>query len=122
MKDYNRANTIDTYFEKIETGNLEFSKLRKTLEKENIEKDEINIIVPLIDRKLIRASEIKADRAKGKNMFYGGLILSGLGLIFTIGTLTGLIDLNGVGIIAYGPIAGGLLTVIAGKAKMNRDY
>jgi len=40
----------------------------------------------------------------------------------TVGTLTGLINLKGIGIIAYGPIAGGLITTMVGKAKMDRDY
>ena len=97
-------------------------KLRKTLEVQNIEKSEIDIIVPFIDRKIIRATQIKAEREKGKNLFYGGLILAGVGLIVTIGTLTGLIDLKRVGIIAYGPIAGGLITSMIGKGKMNRTY
>jgi hypothetical protein len=122
MNEYNRAKTIDTLFEKVDSGELEFSKLRKTLEAQNIEKNEIDIIVPFIDRKIIRATQIKAEREKGKNLFYGGLILAGVGLIVTIGTLTGLIDLKGVGIIAYGPIAGGLITSMIGKAKMNRTY
>jgi hypothetical protein len=122
MNEYNRAKTIDTLFEKVDSGELEFSKLRKTLEAQNIEKSEIDIIVPFIDRKIIRATQIKAEREKGKNLFYGGLILAGVGLIVTIGTLTGLIDLKGVGIIAYGPIAGGLITSMIGKGKMNRTY
>ena len=122
MDNYNRAKTIDSYFEKVDSGELEFSKLRKTLEEKGIEKNEIDIIVPLIDRQTIRANEVKADRAMGKNLFYGGSILAGVGLIVTIGTLTGLINLNGIGIIAYGPIAGGLITTMIGKAKMNRIY
>ena len=122
MNEYNRAKTIDTLFEKVDSGELEFSKLRKTLEAQNIEKSEIDIIVPFIDRQIIRATQIKAEREKGKNLFYGGLILAGVGLIVTIGTLTGLIDLKGVGIIAYGPIAGGLITSMIGKGKMNRTY
>jgi hypothetical protein len=122
MENYNRAEIIKTYFKKVDSGELEFSKLRKTLEGINIEKEEIDIIVPLIDRKALRAMEIKADNAKGKNMFYGGLILAIVGLIVTVGTFTGLINLKGFGIIAYGPIAGGLIMAMVGKAKMNRFY
>lgn len=122
MSEYSRAKTIDEYFEKVDSGELEFSKLRKTLEAKNIEKSEIDIIVPFIDRKVIRAFQIRAEREKGGNLFYGGLILAGIGFIITVGTLTGLIDLKGIGIIAYGPIAGGLITSMVGKGKMNRTY
>jgi hypothetical protein len=122
MSDYNRAKTIDSYFKKVDSGELEFSKLRKTLEEKNIAKGEVDIIVPFIDKKIIRAAEVKADREKGKNMFYGGLILAIIGLVLSVGTSTGLIDLSGLGIIAYGPIAGGLITAMIGKSKMNRSY
>lgn len=122
MTEYSRAETIKEYFKKVDTGELDFSKLRKTLEEKNIEKEEIDIIVPLIDRKALRAIEIKADNAKGKNMFYGGLILSAIGLIVTIGTYTGLIDLKGFMIVAYGPILGGFTSAMIGKAKMDRYY
>lgn len=122
MENYNRAKTIKDYFNKIDSGELEFSQLRNILEKNNIEKDEIDTIIPIIDRKILRAVEIKADNAKGKNMFYGGLILSTIGLIVTIGSYTGLIDLKGFMVIAYGPILGGFTSAMIGKAKMDRDY
>jgi len=122
MEDYSRAKTINDFFNKIDSGELDFSNLRKKLEESNIEKTEIDIIIPLIDRKILRSIEIKADNTKGKNMFYGGLILSTVGLIVTIGTYTGLIDLKGFMIVAYGPILGGLTSAMIGKAKMDRDY
>ena len=59
MIEYNRAKTMDSFLEKVDSGELEFSKLRKTLEASNIEKSEIDIIVPYIDRKLIRRAEIR---------------------------------------------------------------
>jgi len=120
MTKYSRAKIIDTFFDKINSGELEFSKLRKTLEEKNIEKSEIDIIVSFIDRKLIRTAKTKAEREKGKNLFYGGLILAGFGLFFTIGTYTGLIDFKGWVIIPYGPIAGGLIIAMIGKSNMNR--
>ena len=61
MTKYSRAEIIKEYFKKVDSGELEFSKLRKTLEGKNIAKEEIDIIVPLIDRKILRAVEIKAD-------------------------------------------------------------
>ena len=79
MSEYNRTQIIDTYFDKIYSGEMEFSKFRKTLEEKNIEKNEIDIIVSFIDRKLIRTAQAKAEREKGKNLFYVGLILAGFG-------------------------------------------
>ncbi len=101
---------------------MEFSKLRSTLENKNIEKKEIDIIVSLVDKKLLRANEIKADREIGKNLFYGGLILSVLSIVFSIITLLGIYDLGGYGVIMYGPIIFGFLLIVKGRNKMNRKY
>ncbi|MBT2162267.1 hypothetical protein [Zobellia barbeyronii] len=47
------------------------------------------------------------------------MIVALFGLVLTIGTLTGLVNLKGIGIMAYGPIAGGLITAMTGKSQMN---
>jgi len=120
MSEYNRAKTIKNFVEKIASGQMEFSDLRKTLENQGLESDEINIVVGQVDKRAMRASQMKEVNANGKNLFYGGLILAGAGLLLTIGTFTGLIDLKGYGILAYGPIAGGLITAMVGKSQMNR--
>ena len=120
MDNYNRAETIKTYAQKIILGEMEFSDLRETLEHQGLESDEITTVVRLVDNKVLQAAKIEAENDVGKNIFYIGLFLTIMGLILTIGTLTGLIDLNGIGIIAYGPIAGGLIIAMIGKAKMDR--
>lgn len=121
MKTYNRAKTADFYFEKVAYGSLEFSKLRKTLENEDIEKEEIDFLVPYIDRKLLRVAQVQAAHKIGKNIFYSGLVLSVIGLVITLGSLFGLFDSKGIGIIAYGPIVGGLATTFIGKSNMDRN-
>jgi len=120
MNNYNRAATIKQYSDKIINREMEFSDLRKTLKAQNLDDEEINIVVKLTDKKVLRAEIIEMEYQKGKNIYYGGLILTIVALIITIGTFTGLIDLKGIGILAYGPIAGGLLMVMKGKSLMNR--
>ncbi|WP_405415281.1 hypothetical protein [Maribacter sp. Asnod1-A12] len=120
MSEYNRAKTIKTFVEKIATGQLEFSELRDTLEKQGLKTDEINIVVGQVDKRSTRAAQMKEVNANGKNLFYGGLVLAGAGLLFTIATFLGLIYLKGYGILAYGPIAGGLITAMIGKSQMKR--
>lgn len=120
MENYSRAKTIDTYFELIDSKEMEFSKLRKSLESENIDKDELNIVVNQIDKQLIRAAQKRATHENGKNLFYGGLILTGAGVILTLGTYTGIIDFGNYYLVAYGPICGGLITAMTGKSKMNK--
>lgn len=85
MKNYNRPNVIDDNFNKISSGKMEFSQLRKKLESDNIEPSEIKIIIiNLIDKRLIRNEQIKAENEKGKFMYYGGIVLAISSLIITI--------------------------------------
>jgi len=119
MENYNRADTIKLYFEKVDSKKIEFSQLRKELESTSIEADEINVIVKQVDSRLIKADQVRAEHDLGKNLFYGGGILAIAGLLFTIATYTGFIDLGGSYIIAYGPFVAGLLIAMSGKTKMN---
>jgi len=120
---YSRAQTIDFYFEEIESGKMVFSDLRKKLESQGLEKEEVSIVVRQVDSALQKAAKHKASRAVGKNLFYGGIILSVAGILLTILTYTGAIVL-GRGthfIVAYGPITLGLITAFTGWSKMNRS-
>ena len=121
MKNYSRANTIDLYYDKINSGEMDFSSLRKDLEDQNIEKEEIGIVIKQVDNQIIRSVQLQASSSLGKNVFYLGLTLSALGVLLTIGTYTGLIDLGNVYTIALGPIFGGLIIAFQGNSKMNRN-
>lgn len=120
MNEYSRADTIDHYFELIDSGQMEFSTLRKTLEADSIPMDEINIVVRQIDNQLIRSAQKRTDHSVGRNLFLGGLILSALGLILTISTYLGLINTGNVYVLAYGPFLGGLVIAMTGKSKMKK--
>lgn len=121
MEKYNRATLIDKSFDNISSGKMEFSQLRKTLENKNIESSEIKIIVNLVNKKLIRNEQIKAENEKGKIMFYSGIILAFSSLILTLITFTGVLDLKGYGLIVYGPFFAGLIMIMKGKSSMNRS-
>lgn len=112
--------TVELYFEKINSGEMDFSHLRKTLKSENYTAEEIEIIVKRLDRNLIRTAELKHYHSTGKNLFIGGLIIMIAGVLITVFTYTGIIDLGNIYIVAYGPILSGLLMAIIGKMKMNR--
>jgi len=100
---------------------MDFSSLRKDLEDQNIEKEEIGIVIKQVDNQIIRSVQLQASSSLGKNVFYLGLTLSALGVLLTIGTYTGLIDLGNVYTIALGPIFGGLIIAFQGNSKMNRN-
>jgi len=120
MKEYTKENAIDFFFEKVDTKQMEFSTVRKTLEEDGFEKDDINTIVRQVDKQLIKANELRASHAMGKNMYYGGLAFALLGIVLTIGTYSGIINTGNHYLIAYGPVATGLILALSGKAKMNR--
>lgn len=117
--EYNRAQTIDLYFEKINSGNMEFSDMRKRLEKGNIENSEITIVIRQVDTQLQRFALQKANNELGKNIMYGGLFLSLVGIGITVSTFIGILNLKDTIIFAYGPIGGGLIIASEGWSKMN---
>jgi len=119
MEDYNRIDTIKLFTEKILNKEMEFSDMRKTLKSQDIDDQEIKTVISLVDRKVQREELRKVERQKGKSLFYVGIVIVSLALILTIGSFTGLIDLKGYGIIAYGPIAAGLIMIFKGQSLMN---
>ncbi|MCT4589228.1 MAG: hypothetical protein N4A71_15505 [Carboxylicivirga sp.] len=118
--EYTKGNAIDYFFEKVDAKEMEFSSVRKQLEMDGFEKEEISIIVKQVDKQLIRATELRAAHALGKNLFYGGLLLALVGIVITIGTYTGLINMGNKFLVAYGPVVTGLIIALSGKVKMNR--
>lgn len=99
---------------------MEFSDLRSALENQGLESDEISVVFRQVDKKVTRTAQIREVNSNGKNLLYGGLVLAVAGFVLTIGTFTGLIDLKGIGILAYGPIASGIIMAMVGKFQMDR--
>ena len=46
---YNRAKAIDYYLDKLDNEEIRFSDIRKEMEQERIDADEINIVIMLIE-------------------------------------------------------------------------
>ncbi|RMA67688.1 hypothetical protein BXY75_0041 [Ulvibacter antarcticus] len=61
--------SVGIYFEKINSGSMEISDLRKALESDNLEKHEIDIIVKRVDRDLMRMEVQKQNYSYGKCCF-----------------------------------------------------
>ncbi|MEN8139248.1 MAG: hypothetical protein ABFR62_12520 [Bacteroidota bacterium] len=117
--EYNRAKTIDFFFDEINSGNMEFSDMRKRLEKGNVEDDEIKVVVKQVDKQLQRFAQNKSNQELGKNIMFGGLFISFIGLFITIATFTGIIDFGNYFILAYGPVGAGLIITFQGRSRMN---
>ena len=115
-----RREIVAEYCEKIRSGEIEFSKLESILKSNNHSEEDIDIIVKRVDRDLQRMAADDVEAGRGKQMFYGGLLIMLLGVGVTVASYIGIIDLGDEFIIAYGPALGGLGLALVGKLKMNR--
>ena len=115
-----RREIVADYCEKIRSGEIEYSNLRAILEANKYSGEDIQIIAQRVDRDLQRMAVIDSEKAKGKQMLIGGIVIMILGIAVTISSYMGLIDLGDRFIIAYGPALGGLGLALIGIMKMNR--
>lgn len=114
-----RKDYVAEYCAKIRSGKLDYSRLRSDLELKIKQKEDIEIIVERIDRDLKRMELADMEKSKGKQMFYGGLFVMISGVLLTVVTYLGIIDLGGGFLIAYGPALGGLGMILVGVVKMQ---
>lgn len=118
-KPYKRAEAIDFFTEKALSGEIELPMVRKSLQKLGLDDAEIRVVVNQVDKALIKAHAKAADKKIGKNMFYGGIVATAVGLAMTVVTLTGALGSGKVIVIAMGPVVFGLGMVASGWMKMK---
>lgn len=114
-----RREVVADYCKKIRSGEVAFSDLHSILGKDGHSDEDIEIIIPRIDRDLQRIAANELERTKGKQMVFGGIGLMILGISITITSYLGIIDLGDRFVISYGPMLGGLGLALVGKMKMN---
>ncbi len=112
-----RARIIDHYLKKINDEGFDVYQIRKELEKNEVDEEEIKIIVRLVDNELQRELTRKMDSNRTKPAILIGLILTTIGAGITIATYTGIIDMGNSFLIVYGPFFGGLSILVGGLAK-----
>jgi hypothetical protein len=115
-----RAKIIDYYFQRINNKDFEISEVRRDLEKNNYDEDEIRIIVKLVDNELQRRNLLYTNNRKANDLIYIGGTVTMIGIIITVGTYTGLIEMGNSFLIVYGPFFGGLSILLTGLAKRQR--
>lgn len=114
----NRAKTIDYFVTEIMAGNLEFSDVRKKLNAEGVEEEEIRIIARVIDSELRNSAVVNERDNYGKGLFYSGLILSVFGAVLVILALTGsILSINTIAL--FGPLIAGITLTSIGKSQMK---
>lgn len=119
-ENYSRAKTIDSNAALISSGIMEFSELRGKLESLELDKEEITLVVDLVNKKVLQNAKFKEDHARGKNLFIGGLSLAALSILVGLLSYTGILDLEGRTLLMFGPILGGIFLALRGKSLMNK--
>lgn len=101
------AHTIAHFVDEIRAGRMELSDIRRRLEQDGIPDQVIREIFIAVDDQLMRHMLKDAANSRNRNMMYGGLALCGSGLLITLGTFFGMMDMKGYYIVAYGPVLSG---------------
>jgi hypothetical protein len=115
-----RTKIVDFYLKKIADKDFEISDVRKDLERNSIDEDEIKVIVKLVDNELQRKLLTETENKRATDLVYVGAVITLIGLFITVGTYTGLIPMGDSFLIVYGPFLGGLSILFMGLARKRR--
>jgi len=106
----------------LKLNGMDFSAIRNELKQEGVDGSDIKTIINSIDDKILHGVKSgKANSVSNLTKFVGILLLVG-GLIVTIGTYIGWIDLKGHILFAYGPILGGLTILVSSSKKRSKKF
>jgi len=114
-----RSKIVNFYLQRL-TDSFEISEVRKDLERNNYDEDEIKLIVRLVDSELQRRLLTATNNKRANNLVYIGAILTLVGVSVTLGTFTGIINMGNSFIIVYGPFFGGISILFMGLANRKR--
>lgn len=112
-----RAKLIDHYLEKSLEEGFEIDQIRKELEANDVEDEEIRVIVRIVDADIQKRALVKTSNQKSSAFIYIGLAFILVSVVVTIGTYTGLIDTGNSFVILYGPFFTGVSILLAALAK-----
>jgi hypothetical protein len=112
---------VDDFVDQVASGHLAFDQVRRQLESEGMEEQEIKTIVRRVDTEVQSKLLLQNKRSGFDQMIFIGLFLTLFGLVITIGSFAGLFTPGiGIIIIAYGPLFGGPIILFAGIRRKNR--
>lgn len=110
---------IDHYLSEKRKG-LDFTEIRKELVSKNYDHKTISDIIQAIDDQILKEELNKTSKIRGKEIRIIGMILFIGGLIVTITTYLGIINVKDYFILAYGPIIAGLVMIIKSR-RMDKE-
>lgn len=115
-----RSKIVAHYLQQIENPDFQIAQIRRDLEGNNFDEEEIRTIVRLVDSELQRRLLATTRKRKAGDLVYIGGILTAIGAGITIATYTGLIDMGDSFLIIYGPFLGGLSILFAALTQKSK--
>lgn len=116
---------VEVYLTRIRNNEIEFDQIRKELEAKKVDNQIISSVVKEVDQILRTELSIRDTGTRAnKLLFFGGVTVL-FGGVLTIGSLFGWFSNSGiaVGVIAYGPLLGGIAIIVAAlqtKARLKK--
>lgn len=80
-----RSKIVNFYLEKVSEKGFEISDVRKDLERNNFEEEEIRMIVRLVDEEMQAQLLTAANTNRATTLIYAGVVTILIGLVFVIG-------------------------------------
>jgi hypothetical protein len=119
-KDMDRKQRIDHYIQRLSDKNFEIYDVRRELEQQKVEEEEIKIIVRAVDTEL-QARLLKSANPDHTALFNRmGIILVLTALALGVGALVGIINAGVFFIFAYGSFFSGISVLLFGIFKRKK--
>jgi hypothetical protein len=119
MKEEEIEQIINEFYEKRKKG-MELSQIRNELSNRDISPEIIKLIVREVDETALEEEVEKTRQRKVLEYKLIGYFLFIGGILFTFLTYQGIIDLKGYYIIAYGPVAAGIIIVLLAPSMAGK--
>ncbi|HYI77840.1 MAG TPA: hypothetical protein VEW65_09490 [Chryseolinea sp.] len=113
----NRQERINHYIKRLSEKNFVIYDVRRELEQQNVEENEIKQIVSAVDTEL-QARLLKTSNRDHSGVFIRiGIVLISVGVTLWFATFVGLLNLGDFFIFVYGSFIGGLSVLLVGLFK-----
>jgi hypothetical protein len=118
----NQIEWTNYFTSRIFKEEMAFDEVRKYLENEGLDEEQIKLIVRQVDKEVHQNLMIRSKRLVLDRIINYGYLLTLIGLTTTIGTIVGFIrsPTNYILIIAYGPLTIGPILIFAGVRRKKR--
>lgn len=116
-----RQQRIDHYIKRLSEKGFEIYDVRRDLESQNVEEEEIKVIVRAVDEELQKRLLAGATKDQAASFIRFGVILALIGALLLVLSATRIIYIGEYIFIGYGPFFIGLGMLFVGLLKKQRS-